>query len=535
MATLPMRAAPTPSGRGSGSAFPFAGLLLGVLGVASAAAAISGQAGLIVGLIIASGIAAFVVRNPFFAVCIYLLTFLLTYPPALRGFILGNITINNVLGLLLLPIVFWGTLRDGPAWLLRSLPLLIMVPIAFILLTSGTLYNREVKGATGELVQTRQEEARGRRPQERIIAGVQFIRTGDVRVRFITRYVFLLFFVFFVRTPQQLRAVVMVLIGVLMMTTFSLTTEAGEAGWGRGRLRVQGGTAGVALFTGTNPNKLAFYSQMCLALLWYARTQMRSSGKFLVWAVCSAIALAIIPLTASRSAFINLNVFFAILFLQGRMNAQRIAALSLLATIAVAQLGYNYNVLDLFLPPEASTRLTRLGPGPQGLLRAGETTVGSFQRRAGVFFDALDMVPRAGLFGFGMGNFARVRAIVDPTAEVGPPHNSYLSAATEGGLVTLALYLILYGWILVKLNDILRDYAGRFGPVDLEWLAQGMRTVLILFLVYSFFADIWVHIYFHIVVGLALAVIQIHRVYAETGHVPGTSIGPPPATEGSAV
>ena len=47
-----------------------------------------------------------------------------------------------------------------------------------------------------------------------------------------------------------------------------------------------------------------------------------------------------------------------------------------------------------------------------------------------------------------------------------------------------------------------------------------MRTALIGFLFFSFFADMWHHVLFYIIMGLALALIRLHQVYAETGRVP---------------
>ena len=54
-----------------------------------------------------------VIRRPVLGIMIYLTTFLFTYPVWLRG--IGNFTINNMLGLVLLPLMMYGMLREGNA------------------------------------------------------------------------------------------------------------------------------------------------------------------------------------------------------------------------------------------------------------------------------------------------------------------------------------------------------------------------------------------------------------------------------------
>ncbi len=529
MATTTMRPAPP---RATRATVPWGPLLVVFAGIIASWSSLSGTGAVVVAVVIAIAAAIAVVRNPFVGVVVYLCTFLLTYPAPLRAFVLGNITINNVLGVLLLPIMLYGTLRDGLGWFLKQRPLVLLLPIAGILLTAGVLYNTELElggQASLELRAGVERVVGGARRTE----GPQLISTRDVRVRFLTRYVFLLFFVFFVRTPRQMRIVVAVLIGVLLLTTANLTTEAGAAGWGRGRLKVAGGRAGAALYTGTNPNKLAFYSLFILVLLWYWRTRVRSLLAMPVWAGMAGTALVIVPMTGSRSGFLGLLVFLSVTLLEGRFSYRKVLGLVLISCLAVAQLGYNVNVLDLLLPEEGAARISRLLPG-QGVVE-GQTTIGSFQRRASNVTAALQVIKLHPVLGVGVGNFVPVREAIDPTGLIGPPHNSYLLAAAEGGLVTLLLYLLMFIWILRRLHNLLQDYEGRFGPVDMKWLVNAMRTSMILFLMFSLFADVWSHIFFYLIVGLSMAVIQLHATYAETGQVAGSDPGPPLSSAGRAI
>ena len=136
------------------------------------------------------------------------------------------------------------------------------------------------------------------------------------------------------------------------------------------------------------------------------------------------------------------------------------------------------------------------------------------------------------MFGVGVGNFNTERAATDPFGTVGPPHNSYLWALSEGGLVVFILYFMFFWWVFRKLRGIEWEYQARFGPVDLGWMASGLRTVIIGFMLFSFFADMWHHELFYIIVGMCLSLIRLHETYAATGQVPqpfviGRQLEPP--------
>lgn len=503
-----------------GAALPALGL--GVLAL-TAFAAMSGRAPTIVLLLAGGGFAAMLFRYPFLGILIYLTTFLLTYPPALRG--VGNLTINNLLGLVMLPLLLWGTLRDGLGWFLRARPLVFMLIVLLIMTTAGSLYNRveQLGGrASVDLHKGVESDIAGKRA----VPGRQLVRTQDQNVKFMTRYVFLLFFAFFVRTPAQLKAVLAMLVGILLLTYSNVSAEAGEAGWGRGRLRVVS-EGGSALYTGTNPNKLAFYALFCLSFIWYYRSEVRSRLLLPVWALLAGSAIVLVPLTASRSGLLNLGVFFAVVIFEGRFSMRKVAGAVAIGILLVAQFGYDVSVLDLMLPERAAERVASLGADE--LLLEGQTTTGSFQRRAGNLVTVAKLISHNPLLGIGLGNYQMALEITNPTAMLGPPHNSYFWSAAEGGIVSLALYLAMFGWLLMKLSNFLKDYDARFGPVGCEWLVRATRTALILFMVFSMFADVWVNIFFHIVLGICVATVGIHLSYAETGVVPGQE--PPPESD----
>ena len=518
--------APRAAGHGRGQLI-WAPVLVLVSALASTWAGASGTALVLLAMVIVVVGTYLTIRNPYVGILIFLTTFLFTYPAPLRG--VGNLTINNVLGMLLLPMLMYGTLRDGAGWFTKTRPLVMLAIVVAILTTSGQYYNRDISVEGQETVQLR-------RGSEREIYGARvqtqgaLIATRDKRVKFATRYAFLLFFVFFVRTPRQLKGVVALLLFVLFMSYASSGTQAGELGWGEGRLRVTG-AGGTGLYTGTNPNKFAFYALFCGAMLWYMRERLRSWSAYIPWMAGLLLAVGTVPLTASRSGFLNLLVFFLVVLLEGRFNYRKIIGLALVAMLAVVQFGYDADVLELLLPAPLAERLTQVG-GPAAVIEESEVAQGSFQRRARTMLRAGSLVQVHPLLGVGLGNYPQLLSVVVPSSVPGPPHNSYVWAATEGGLLCLGLYMASFVWVFLRLSDLLRDYDARYGPVDLRWLVNAMRTTLILFMVFSFFADVWAHVFFYVIMGLTLALLRVHAVYQETGQVPGTHIGASLADDG---
>src|SRR4051812_38190310 len=112
----------------------FFGLLL-----ASYATAWTGSGSYLVGAMVGVMGVLLVVRRPTIGVFILMTTFLYTYPAALRG--VGNLTINNVLGVLLVPMMVYEMLRDNTWWILRFKPFVILGLAILSLLISASFYS----------------------------------------------------------------------------------------------------------------------------------------------------------------------------------------------------------------------------------------------------------------------------------------------------------------------------------------------------------------------------------------------------------
>ena len=457
-------------------------------------------------LAIVAGIA--VLRRPALGILIYLTTFLFTYPSFLRG--AGNFTINNMLGLLLLPLMLFGLLREGNLWLVRFRPVTLLAMIVTMMIGSSIFYTPPAE--YGSLPEAR-KMLTSKRAQ-----GPALIATRDARAKFLTRFVFLLFFVFFIRSPRDVKLVVAMIVACLLLTYFNVSTAAGPAGWGTGRLRVMG-SLGAAVYAGRNPNKLAYFALFGLTLLWYGRRAIRNPLVYPLWLSGVVITFVMIPMTGSRSGMLNLLLFIAIVLFEGRFNYRKLLGLALVAFFIIVQFGYDTNVVELVLPETVASRLTRFDVRTEAL-EQGLEAQGSAEGRLRTAQAALRAWSRHPLIGVGIGNFEVERAVTDPFGTVGPPHNSYLWSLAEGGLSVFLLFAAFFVHVFRQLRMIEWEYEARYGPVGLGWLVSAARTAVIGFLFFSFFADMWHHVMFYIVMGLALVLIRMHQVYAETGQIP---------------
>jgi O-antigen ligase len=481
---------------------------LGLL-IASYITAWTGSGSVLVGSMIAVLGTILVLRRPVVGVLILMTTFLFTYPAFLRG--IGNLTINNVLGLLLVPLMLYEMLRDRSWWLLRFKPFILLAVVVFSMLVSSSYYT----GTNEYVQQTAQEKIESSRRAQ----GPALFATRDEAAKFLTRFVFLVLFVFFVRTNRDLETVVGIIVASLLFTYFSVGTGEGIAGWGTGRLRTLG-EAGGALYAGRNPNKLAYFALFGLTLLWYARRAIKRPVWYPIWGAVTFLTALMIPLTGSRSGILNLLFFILVVMLEGRFTYRKIIGFALVSLLVVVQFAYQTSVADFFLPQQTAERLGRLGVRQEILEEEGFEASGSAGGRFRTAQSAARVWADYPLFGVGIGNFESERAITDPFGVVGPPHNSYLWALAEGGIVAFVLYLWLFAWTYRRIHGIGWEYEARYGPMRLGWLVAAMRTVLLGFLFFSFFADMWYHDFFYIIMGICLALIRLHDHYAETGQVP---------------
>lgn len=396
----------------------------------------------------------------------------------------GLLSINNVLGLILATIMAFRVYRDRDWSFLRNPTVQLVLAVTGAIVLSALVHPLDYK----EVV------ALGLRPPNQ----------DPVRL-IVSRALFVLLVVFFVRTPRQVRFLIGVYIILSLMTAYaaSMSALSGEGWEGGVGARVQetyraGGSAAFTRIAG-NPNRLAMIATLLVVFMW----EIGQSARGRRWIALSSLTIlglvVTVFLTASRGGMLGLAVTGLLLLAHQRGEARRFvygAMVILLAGALVSQ-----------VVPEQTLERLRNVPG------FGETDAagtGSVERRSYTLGIAFELGLRDPILGIGIGNWEKERFLVDPVHSTAVPHNSYMLALVEGGVVTLALYLLLFRDTIRRLWQLERNPAvmQRAGREGLDWLISGTRLCLLSFMVFSLFADLWETINFYLLVGLAAVVIQ---------------------------
>jgi O-antigen ligase len=116
--------------------------------------------------------------------------------------------------------------------------------------------------------------------------------------------------------------------------------------------------------------------------------------------------------------------------------------------------------------------------------------------------------------GVGIGNFRWANKYYHDSFK--PPHNSYFWAAAEGGILVLAAYLLLFRMIWRRLGRLRKIYGQR---PDLPYFPHWLRVYMVLFVFFSFFADVWLEEHIFLIVA-AVALLDRWSKQPPDGQVP---------------
>lgn len=398
----------------------------------------------------------------------------------------GLVTINNMLGLFLALLLVYHVYRDGDWSFLRSRQVQLVAAITAVLAFSGFISGIDSADA--------------------IELGLRLTGGQDPSRLLVSRALFLVLFVFFLRNPRDLRMIVGLFVALVLMTAWS---GASAAFTGGGRAEVADYRAGgleVLIQSTQNPNRLAMISTLALVFIWeYSQAHPLRRWR---WAFGAAILMLVLTvfLSASRGGVLGLAFASLLLFLRRRAGGSRViygAAVLLLGTLMVGQL----------VPEQALERLANI-PGISA--DAGAAGAGSIERRGYTYGVAFDVWQQAPLVGVGPGNWPYVRFVTDPLRSAAAPHNSFLKALAEGGVISLALYLVLFAVTLRGLLRCERSPAAmaRAREDGLGWLVPATRIALLSFLVFSLFADLWDLIFAYLLFGISAVLIQRYGALA---------------------
>jgi hypothetical protein len=301
---------------------------------------------------------------------------------------------------------------------------------------------------------------------------------------FAMRALFILFVFYFVTTPLRIAGLTWMLIALIAIAAATALPPV-LSGAGFRRAHTEFGLAG-------NANRLAHICLFATSLIWFYRCH----GGDRRLKTLTVPLLVILPLTAlasaSRSGLLQMFVLGVMVLKeqQGWSPIKRMRSVVVLAALGLAVVAV---VPTANLMRATTFDRSHVGQGQDSLKNRFNTVVA-----------ALEIITRDPVLGIGIGNFRAVKR-----AEYGLPrkegtHNSYLWALLAGGPVVLALHLMMFytTWRVVR-------HVERWGPPELVWIAKGMKVNVLLFLLFSCFADFWLSEMFAVVIAIPLALAQI--------------------------
>lgn len=412
--------------------------------------------------------------RPVVGVAVMTAAFLLAaYPTLLQA--LGFLTLNNLLGVCLLALFALRVLETRDLSVLRT-PQIQAFLLIGILLLIGTFV---AEWQFPFLVQS--------------VGKMKVLdKSGKLGHHFVSRLVFLVFFCAFVRTRGDIKALFLVFMVALFAAVPSALQNLLTGNLNRGF------RAAASVTAGANPNRLAMICLIQVACWWFWAHARPGRLRRLVALVAMSAAMVVCLATGSRSGLLGIGVLG--LVLQAGPRAYRVpvpylALGVLLGALAVATV----------VPQESWNRMTNFSP------ERGEIGATSNRMREETIERAWEMALDYPLFGIGLGNFREVSRQVYGDPFYRPAHNSYLWAASEGGVFVLAAYLWLFWMTWRDLQAIRRLTVGR----DRELLAyaNAIRAVFIIYFFFSFFADLWLNPITYCLLGL---VITMRRYVEET-------------------
>lgn len=412
---------------------------------------------------------ALIVARPEYGIALFMSTFLIAYPRALQG--TGSLTINNVLGGLFLILLTYKVYSDHDWWFLRcrELQLLAFVFLVFMMASRFNAPDLRLMPVLGQL------EAVSENPRT-----------------FLTRSVFAVFFVNYIRTPRQ---VVMIYVLAILLMTITAVSGVREVLHGGG---LHGYRAASSIISAAaNPNRLAMFAIIALAGLWYLMRSLRVPWvPIVVLPLIAVLALAVF-MTGSRSGLLGLGVCGAAIMIKERLNLTQLLALGLTGMLVLVL------VLQL-VPQKTLDRITNLP-----FTQAGETGVGSgsLERRAYGWKIAFNMFKQHPFIGVGAGNWPLVRYLNDPGRSTAAPHSSYILALVEGGLLSLIAFLYLL-WLTWRNIRSALPYVSAPGSslASLKWVVDSAEVNLLVLVFFSAFADLWQFVVLFWLIGLSIVI-----------------------------
>lgn len=414
---------------------------------------------------------ALVFARPEYGIALFLSTFLITYPAALQGS--GVLTINNVLGGVFVILLTYKVYRERDWWFIHSREMQLLAFIFLMFYLSDKLNG----------------------PDPRLLPLLGVMEHGAENMRtFVTRSVFILFFINFVRTPQHVLLIYLLAVVLMVVTAITGVQGVMHGGGLYGYRAVGGGVIASA----ANPNRLAMFAILAIAELYYLTTWVSFPGITLLVSPLVGVLGLCVFMTASRSGLLGLVVCCIAIVVEEGFSVQKLLGYGLTAVLV-------FVLVIQFTPAKTLERITNL-PFTQG----GQTGLGStsLDRREYNWAQAVDMFRENPFLGVGIGNWELARFLQDPTHSTGAPHSSYLLALCEGGIFCLLGYLMLLWRCWRNITFAERYMEDPDFPLsrNLKWVIKSTKTDFIVLVFFSIFADLWQLVILFWLVGISIVI-----------------------------
>jgi O-antigen ligase len=366
---------------------------------------------------------------------------------------------NYLLALLLLIPLALAVFRDRVVWALRVPQVKILLAIGFVFILST--WWSSIKYPVTLLP--------------------HLDETAAMMRAFFTRFGYLIFFIYFIRTRKRIEFAAWLTIGLI--TAAAISALLGLYGASRAvRAAADAGTFAL----GEGANRLAHICLFAASLIWFYRSYGQSRALRFVALPLLFLLPAMALATGSRSGFLQLLVLAALILWEQEGWSAAMRARSLIFVGCVA----------IFLMVAApATQLARVVTYSTAV---GDPGGYSLVRRINTVFHSLELAASDPILGIGIGNFVWMQGAFYGLAKA--EHNAYLWALMSGGIIALGLYLLL----LYITYRMLRQLE-RHGPRELLWLSKGLRVGFILFLLASVFANFWLNTIFFVIIQTTIA------------------------------
>jgi O-antigen ligase len=402
---------------------------------------------------VAFSLVGFLVVRPGRAVAVMTGAFLMAaYPTLLQS--LGFLTVNNLIGVLLVALmgVYLLETRDFGFLRNRQVRILALIGVFFYLgfmnADSTFLLLRKTMGKAHVLN-----------------------KSDNMTHDFVTRLVYLIFYIVFVRERRDIKLLFMVFMCTLYLAVPSALLNMWNGTLNRD-FRLE-----ASLTAGSNPNRLALICLIEVACLWFWARSRPGILRQLVALGLMGGAVIVTFGTGSRSGLLGVGILG--LLLQTSTKQFRVPTVQLAALVGAGVLAV------LVIVPAGSFQRMITFEAEQG-----EVAASSNRMREETVWRAIEMFHDHPVWGVGLGNFREVsrQYYFDPYYR--PPHNSYLWAAAEGGGFVLGTYLVLF---LVTWRDLQRVTRLAHRDPEIGATVGAIRAIFFLYAFFSVFADLWLN------------------------------------------